>query len=82
MFNYDGQNYNSESEKPDLGSLRCIGVDGNQRYYAGKYEDRYKLPKYDNLATGSDATLVDNGNLIYFLYEETEKKWHGNGEVI
>lgn len=80
MIVYDGQAYTDGSAIPDMGSLVCTGVEGNKRFYGGLYTDRKKLPKYDNLATGSDATLTGNGNVYYFMYDASTKKWHGNGE--
>lgn len=75
----DGQNY-KEGETPwDLGSLQCIDEDGNQRYYHGFVQDKNKLPKYDNLGTGSMAELIDpNGveEIIIGRYDAQTKHWY------
>lgn len=82
MIIYDGQIYNDPSEVPNLGSLVATSVDGNIRNYEGHYSDRNKLPKYDNLATGSSAFLSDNGTFRLMKYYADTKTWEGNGEVI
>lgn len=79
---YDGQTYTDESQIPDLGSLVCTDTNGNIRKYEGKYADRSKLPKYDNLGTGSSAFLSDNGSFVLMKYYADTKTWEGNGEVI
>lgn len=78
----DGQFYKKGEEIPDLGSLVATNVDGNIRNYEGLYADRYKLPKYDNLETGSSVFFSDN--LQLGKYVKSEKKWHLplSGEVI
>lgn len=81
MITYDGQIYNDKSEIPDLGSLVCTSVNGNIRSYDGHFADRYKLPKYDNLGTGSSAFLSNNGDFVLFKYYSDTKTWEGNGEV-
>lgn len=78
---FDGQIYESESDMPDLGSLVCTSVNGNLRSYDGHFADRHKLPKYDNMATGSSAFLSDDGNFVLFKYYADTKTWEGNGEV-
>lgn len=82
MIVYDGQVYEKESDIPDMGSLVCVSVEGNIRGYEGKYVDRNKLPKYDNLATGSKAFLSNNGDFVLYKYYADSKTWEGNGEVI
>lgn len=79
---FDGQLYKLGDEIPDLGSLVATSTDGNIRNYEGLYADRYKLPKYDNLATGSSVFFSDN--LQIGKYVASEKKWHlpMSGEVI
>lgn len=79
---YDGHSYKKGEEIPDLGSLVCTNSDGNIREYDGQYTDRYKLPKYDDLGTGSSAFLSDNGNFYLYMYYANTKTWEGNGEVI
>ena len=78
---FDGQTYKKGDELPDLGSLVCTSAEGNIRNYEGRYEDRTKLPKYDNLATGSSAFLSDNGSFKLYKYYADGKTWEGNGEV-
>lgn len=79
---YDGHLYVSGSEIPDLGSLVCISSNGNIRNYEGKYSDKAKLPKYDDLGTGSSAFLSDNGSFKLLKYYADTKTWEGNNEVI
>lgn len=79
---YDGHWYNPGDELPDLGGLVGRGKEGGVRDYDGHYSDRYKLPKYDDLATGSSAFLSDGGNFYLFMYYADTKTWEGNGEVI
>ena len=75
---YDGQVYNDPAEYPDLASLECIGINGAQRSYFGLKVDKDKLPTYDNLASGSDATLVDpaGGSTIVCMYHAPTKTWY------
>lgn len=78
----DGQFYREGDEIPGLGSLVATNVDGNIRNYEGLYADRYKLPKYDDLETGSSVFFSDNFQLG--KYVASEKKWYlpMSGEVI
>lgn len=78
----DGYMYKPGEEIPDLGSLVAKDTSKKLREYSGLYSDRFKLPKYNDLVTGSDATLVDEGQVYYFIYVAETKQWHGNGEVI
>lgn len=64
----------------DLGSWVCAGVKRDHTYgdkqfreYFGLSTDIAKLPKYDDLATGSTAYCVDNGNL--YMYNATSQTW-------
>ena len=75
---FDGQTYENESEIPNMGSIQCVEVRGNQRDYQGFVQDSQKLPKYDDLGTGSSATLIDpNGieDTIIAKYYESTKQW-------
>lgn len=75
----DGQIYKPGDILPDLGSLECVGTNGNQRAYFGFIEDKDKLPKYDNLGTGSNATLVDKNKVeetIVLKYHSLTKEWY------
>lgn len=72
---YDGQSYNIGDEIWDLGSFECYEADGNKRHYLGLSTDApAKLPKYDNLGTGSSARCLDNGD--YYNYLATTKEWY------
>lgn len=79
---FDGQLYEEGDEIPDLGSFVATSVSGNIRNYEGLYADRYKLPKYDNLSTGSSVFFSDN--LQLGKYVASKKKWYLpiSGEVI
>jgi hypothetical protein len=75
---FDGQTYENENEIPNMGSIQCVEVRGTQRDYQGFTADKLKLPKYDNLGTGSTATLIDpNGveSTIIGKYDAPTKRW-------
>lgn len=75
---FDGQTYENEGEIPDMGSIQCVEVRGNQRDYQGFVQDSQKLPKYDDLGTGSSAILIDpNGveSTIIGKYDAPTKQW-------
>lgn len=73
----DGHVYQIGEEIPDLGSLVCTETDGNRRSYEGYNSDASKLPKYDDLGTGSSASLVDeSGKLHIYIYVAYDKKWN------
>ena len=75
---FDGQTYENENDIPDMGSIQCVEVRGNQRDYQGFVQDSQKLPKYDDLGTGSSATLIDpNGieDTIIAKYYASTKQW-------
>ena len=64
----------------DLGSWVCSKVSKDETYgtlqvreYFGLSTDVAKLPKYDDLATGSTAYCVDNGAL--YMYNAAGKTW-------
>ena len=44
------------------------------QFYEGLSADVAKLPKYDDLGTGSSALCVDNGD--FYKYEATTKTWY------
>lgn len=71
---YDGQVYQKGDTLHDLGSFECVSVDGNKRSYAGFSADVGKLPKYDNLGTGSNAQCYDTGDFYY--YHAQTKQWY------
>ena len=82
----DGQTYNEGDTIHELGSLQCVEVRGNQRDYQGLIKDKDKLPKYDDLGTGSSALLIDpNGaeSTIIGKYDAPTKTWYNlKGGVI
>lgn len=71
---FDGQTYGDISEIPSLGSFECVSVAGLQRSYQGLSVDVAKLPKYENLATGSSALCLDTGQ--FFFYHAPTKTWY------
>lgn len=71
---YDGHYYKKGQEIPDLGSFVATSVEGNIRNYAGLSKDVGKLPKYDDLETGSSATCIDTADI--YKYEKTTKTWY------
>lgn len=70
----DGQFYKQGEDIWDLGSFVATSVSGQIRNYEGLSSDVSKLPKYDNLETGSSAFCVDTGDL--YKYEKTTKTWY------
>lgn len=75
----DGQTYQKGDEIWDLGSLQCVEAKGTQRSYQGFLKDKLKLPKYDDLATGSSAVLIDdmgNESTIFAKYDAQTKTWY------
>lgn len=71
---YDGQFYKKGEEIWELGSFVATSIEGNIRNYEGLSKDINKLPKYDNLMTGSTAFCIDTSQL--FEYEATTKTWY------
>lgn len=59
---YDGQTYFPGDTLPDLGSLRCVSVEGGKRSYEGLLSDQSKLPTY--VSDGSSALLYDGAGTI------------------
>ena len=75
---FDGEEYASKDEAPDLGSLECIKVEpGNVRSYQGLTSDESKLPTYDDLGAGSSANLYStSGGLEKIMtYIKSQKAW-------
>lgn len=70
----DGHVYASEKDAPDLGSIACTGNEGNKREYVGLSKDVEKLPKYDDLESGSSCLMIDTTEL--YMYEKTTKTWY------
>lgn len=52
---YDGHWYNVEDDIPDLGSFVATSVNGRVRGYEDLSTDINKLPKHNDLGTGSSA---------------------------
>lgn len=71
---FDGQWYQKGDEIWDLGSFECTSIDGLKRNYEGLSADVPKLPKYENLATGSSALCLDTGD--YYKYHAKTKTWY------
>lgn len=70
----DDRYYENEADAPDLGSWVCTSSESNRRTYEGLSAHIDKLPKYDDLGTGSSALCVDNGD--FYKYEATTKTWY------
>jgi len=72
---FDGEYYNDPSDVPDLGSWEytCEPY-AKRRSYQGLSADVAKLPKYDDLLTGSSALCVDTGDI--YLYQANTKTWY------
>lgn len=77
---FDGHLYQVGEEIPDLGSMKATSVDGKIRNYEGLSKDFEKLkaasrlPKYDDLETGSSAFLFDVSEV--HKYEKTTREWY------
>lgn len=70
----DGQFYEDGAPVHDLGSFVCVKREGvNKREYQGYAVDVPKLPKYDNLESGSTAYCIDTGD--YYIYYAKTKTW-------
>lgn len=63
---YDGQTYFPGDTLPDLGSLRCVSVEGGKRFYEGLLSDQPKLPTY--VDDGSSALLYDGAGTTKVLH--------------
>lgn len=74
MIKFDGQLYESVDQIPDLGSWECVEDNAGKRQYWGLSADVDKLPKYDNLMTGSTALCLDNGSM--YGYHSSTKTWY------
>lgn len=72
---YDGEYYNSKDDFPDLGSWEATcEPNARKRSYQGMSTDIAKLPKYDDLLSGSSAICLDTGDVL--LYQAGTKTWH------
>lgn len=74
---FDGRWYNPGDEIPDLGTFVAMPGSDKVRNYTGLSKDISKLPKYDDLETGSSAFCVDTFQLL--MYEKTTKTWYEPG---
>ena len=74
MISFDGQLYEKESDIPDMGSITLVAVNEGRREYRGLSTDFSKLPKYDNLQTGSSCLFLDTGE--YAEYMASDKTWY------
>lgn len=70
----DGHWYEPGQEVPDLGSFVALPGSDKIRNYEGMSADVGKLPRYEDLETGSSALCVDTGQL--YKYEKTTKTWY------
>lgn len=73
-MSFDGQYYKKGDTIWELGSFVCTEEDGNKRGYEGLSADVDKLPKYDNLGTGSMALCLDTGD--FYKYHAQTKTWY------
>lgn len=78
MYKFDGHWYTSKDDPniPDLGSLVCTDANNGQRNYCGLLSDKAKLPTYDDLMSGSTASLLSTSGLTVLMYERTNKTWY------
>lgn len=74
---YDGHTYKRGETIPELGSIECVKVEGNKRYYNFLSADLDKLPTYDDLSSGSYALATDTSEI--FVYEKSSKTWYQQG---
>lgn len=80
MIIFDGHEYESTADLPDIGSFRCDTLENGKRNYLGLSTDIAKLPKvatypeYTDLKTGSTAYCVDTGDL--YMYEASNDNWY------
>ena len=79
-FDYvqDGHEYKAGEDVPDMGTIVCVSHNNGSLFTLRNYEllskDVAKLPKYDNLMTGSSAYCIDTAD--YYKYESTTKQWY------
>ena len=73
---FDGEYYDTQADVPDLGSWEATCEPyAKRRSYQGLSTDVAKLPKYDDLLTGSNALCVDTGD-IYIYQAGIIKTWY------
>lgn len=70
---FDGHWYKPGEEIPDLGTFVAAPGSGAIRNYNGLSVDVSKLPKYDDLMSGSSAFCMDTAEL--YMYEQRSKTW-------
>lgn len=73
----DGQIYKAGEDVPDMGSVKCVKEEGNKKSYVLLSADIDKLPKYDDLASGSSALVADKSEV--YVYESSSKTWYKQG---
>lgn len=65
MIVYDGQEYETQSDIPDFGSIKCISNEGKKRQYLLKEADSDKLALITYVGDGSTARVVDGEQDFY-----------------
>ena len=71
---FDGHTFESYYDVPDLGSLVGVQNSDGTRSYSGENADASKLPVYDDLQAGSDATLSDASGIHVYHFDGS--KWN------
>lgn len=61
---FDGIVYEKGETIPDLGSIKCVSVDGSIRNYEGKLADESKLDLITYAPDGSECLLTDGTQTI------------------
>lgn len=57
----------------DMGSFECTEIDNNKYTFMGLSSDVAKLPKGENIATGSVAVCLDTGD--NYIYHRPTQQW-------
>lgn len=57
-----------------MGSVVCTKYSGKVRDYELLSKDLDKLPKYDDLGTGSSSYVIDTAE--FYKFESTNKNWY------
>lgn len=80
MIVFDGIRYESNSDVPDLGSLRCVEMCNGHRRYMGNAADKSKLPTVSRypqysgvLDTGAAFFAIDTREVLF--YDESTDAW-------
>jgi len=61
---FDGIVYEKGETIPDLGSIKCVSVDGSTRVYEGLLSDESKLDLVTYAPEGSEALLTNGTQTI------------------